>query len=96
MQQEGRKKSRGLPGGNATIPASEHLQGHSRYLIWLMGQESSSFKPESYQPEFDLQPGTYRIVNKLASTAIQVSDHDHTQVVTWPIRNSKSQKVSRY
>ncbi|KAJ1308813.1 hypothetical protein OPQ81_004501 [Rhizoctonia solani] len=54
-----------------------------------MGQEISH---SQYPPDQSLLPGTYRIFNVLAGTAIQVSDHDSTKVVTWEKHEGDSQQ----
>jgi hypothetical protein len=54
-----------------------------------MGQAGSGF-----QPELDMQSGTYRIVSTLTGTAIQVSDHDHNKIVSWERHDRKNQQVS--
>jgi len=52
-----------------------------------MGQAGSNL-----QPELHLQPGQYRIVSGLTGTAIQVSDHDHSKVVSWEKHERNNQK----
>ncbi|EUC66591.1 ricin-type beta-trefoil lectin domain protein, putative [Rhizoctonia solani AG-3 Rhs1AP] len=39
-----------------------------------------------------VEPGMYRIVNKLTGTALQVSEHDHNKIVSWQhVEERKSQ-----
>ncbi|KAH7343627.1 ricin B lectin domain-containing protein [Rhizoctonia solani] len=54
-----------------------------------MGQEISH---SQYPPDQDLEPGTYRIFNALAGTAIQISDHDPTKVVAWEQHSGENQQ----
>ncbi|KEP53777.1 ricin-type beta-trefoil lectin domain protein [Rhizoctonia solani 123E] len=54
-----------------------------------MGQEISH---SQYPPDQDLKPGTYRILNALAGTAIQTSDDDPTKVVAWEQHGGENQQ----
>ncbi|CAE6538031.1 unnamed protein product [Rhizoctonia solani] len=54
-----------------------------------MGQEIYLSK---YPPDRTLEPGTYRIFNAQAGTAIQVSEHDPTRVVTWEKHKGENQQ----
>ncbi|CAE6538035.1 unnamed protein product [Rhizoctonia solani] len=54
-----------------------------------MGQEISH---SQYPPDQALEPGTYRIFNALAGTAIQISDHDPTKVVAWEQHSGENQQ----
>ncbi|CUA78355.1 DNA double-strand break repair Rad50 ATPase [Pyrococcus abyssi GE5] [Rhizoctonia solani] len=70
--------------------------GHQLYFwptactfLIIMGQEISH---SQYPPDGDLEPGTYRIFNALAGTAIQVSDHDPTKVVAWEQHDGENQQ----
>ncbi|KAL5636745.1 hypothetical protein ACGC1H_000649 [Rhizoctonia solani] len=38
---------------------------------------------ESSPIDATVEPGTYRIVNRLANTALQVSEHDDKKIVSW-------------
>ncbi|CAE7154561.1 unnamed protein product [Rhizoctonia solani] len=45
-----------------------------------------------YPSDNNLEPGTYRISNAREKTAIQVSEHDPTQVVAWEQHDGKNQQ----
>ncbi|KEP53778.1 ricin-type beta-trefoil lectin domain protein [Rhizoctonia solani 123E] len=45
-----------------------------------------------YPPDNAFEPGTYRILHAQEGTAIQVSEHDPTQVVTWKQHSGENQK----
>ncbi|CEL63195.1 hypothetical protein RSOLAG1IB_05237 [Rhizoctonia solani AG-1 IB] len=45
-----------------------------------------------YPPEEGLKPGTYRIFNPAAGTAIQMSYHDPTGVIAWEKHDGKNQQ----
>ncbi|CAE6513792.1 unnamed protein product [Rhizoctonia solani] len=68
----------------------ERLDGdfESGYFIVVMIEISHS----QFPPDQDLKPGTYRILNTLTGTAIQVSDHDPTKVVAWEQHDGENQQ----
>ncbi|EUC66594.1 ricin-type beta-trefoil lectin domain protein [Rhizoctonia solani AG-3 Rhs1AP] len=45
-----------------------------------------------YTSDKGLEPGTYRVFNVHTKTAIQVSDHDPTKIVTWARHNGENQQ----
>ncbi|CAE6413409.1 unnamed protein product [Rhizoctonia solani] len=46
-----------------------------------------------YTSDSNLEPGTYRVFNVRTATAIQISDHDPTRIVTWERHDGKNQQV---
>ncbi|CAE7154541.1 unnamed protein product [Rhizoctonia solani] len=45
-----------------------------------------------YPSDTTLEPGTYRILNAREGTAIQISEHDPTEVVAWKQHDGKNQQ----